>query len=325
MLDSQIDIESARKRRGLELQPISQELVSAICDELAAEAKPVTYKSVLEKIGGGSYSTLSPFVKAWKAERDHRRSLSLVEVPDEIETSLRFFAKEIWHVAGGLASKRLVEQSEDFERQKTELLEVTQEQGAEIRGLIDELDALKKLLESARGIEQELTQTLTQERASQRFLQDQITATQDENKALKLELDAQKNERELLSDSLSKTTREKDKAETKVEILEENERKSLEEIKKMRLSIEASEREKSKAIGELEAMKRSENSLKLELSESKKMILELERKDAASSARIFSLDASLNIAVEKSVKLERALKEKENEQKTGDENKKGKK
>jgi hypothetical protein len=60
-------------------------------------------------LGGGSFITIAPLVRAWKEKEDQRYRISQFEIPDKVEEAASLAAKEIWRAASEIASMEIVE------------------------------------------------------------------------------------------------------------------------------------------------------------------------------------------------------------------------
>lgn len=76
----------------------TKETVYAACDALAKEGIKPSILTLREKIGGGSYSTVSRHLEAWQAEQAVNPALS-IELPPAAETAALDMAKTIWALA----------------------------------------------------------------------------------------------------------------------------------------------------------------------------------------------------------------------------------
>jgi transposase-like protein len=85
---------------------IEQNQVNAAADALAARKERVTIASVRDELGGGSFTTLSPWVKAWK-EQHVAEAAAAEELPEEAQRAGEAAARSIWAAARADAAERI--------------------------------------------------------------------------------------------------------------------------------------------------------------------------------------------------------------------------
>lgn len=78
---------------------ITAEAVAEAAERLVARGQPVTNQAVHDLLGGGSMSTLSPLVRAWKAEQKERDALEQVYVPEPVAELAQQLAARLWRSA----------------------------------------------------------------------------------------------------------------------------------------------------------------------------------------------------------------------------------
>lgn len=114
---------------GIQMSNITEKKVFAAADALELEGKRVTVMNVRTKLGGGSYSTITPLVKQWREERAEKEVLS-ASLPDELEDAVDDFARRLWLEASKIADARVVaaekaaRECEEALEQNTAALEV---------------------------------------------------------------------------------------------------------------------------------------------------------------------------------------------------------
>jgi chromosome segregation ATPase len=129
---------------------ISREQVFKVADELAAAGQRPTLQAIRHKIGG-SYSTLSPLLREWKAAKASADAPLQEPVPGSISGRLEDFAAEIWRVALELADSRLAAEREALEQTRKELESERDESVQLADSLAGELDAARAELDAARA------------------------------------------------------------------------------------------------------------------------------------------------------------------------------
>ncbi len=156
----------------------TQEQIWAICDELAASGKPVTTVAVRQRLGGSS-SSISPAVKAWKARQQAQAEAPLTEpAPEAIAQRLGEVAAEIWVMARDMTQTRHEQGREALE--KAPRVEARQDGAAQLAA---ELVGAKAHIEM-------LTRMLDDTRAKLMAAQNEAARYRDESIALRARLDA---------------------------------------------------------------------------------------------------------------------------------------
>lgn len=83
---------------------VTEELVFAFADELSAAGVEPTIKLVHERLGGGSYSTIKPYLDAWKLGKEEA---AVPAVPKDVEDLAARFVKKAWAQASRLADEEV--------------------------------------------------------------------------------------------------------------------------------------------------------------------------------------------------------------------------
>lgn len=89
---------------------ITPEAVAEAAEKLIARGSPVTNQAVHSLLGGGSMSTISPLLRAWKEDQKERQALAERYVPEPIEQLAQELAARIWRDAqeeAGVATEAL--------------------------------------------------------------------------------------------------------------------------------------------------------------------------------------------------------------------------
>lgn len=104
---------------------VTRESVWAAADRIDASGASVTLDAVREALGGGSFSTITPLVRAWKTERRNKRQVATEPAPSGLVQKGEAFMSAIWQSATELAAARF-----DVERQGLEQAIADAEAGA---------------------------------------------------------------------------------------------------------------------------------------------------------------------------------------------------
>jgi len=108
---------------------ITEELICKAAEQLAAEGMRPTNETVRELLAkwtntkGGSYATIGPVLRAWKARRKAAESAEPVReaAPQVVLDKVQGWAADMWGVALELANGRLASERESLERVRQEL------------------------------------------------------------------------------------------------------------------------------------------------------------------------------------------------------------
>lgn len=108
---------------------ITEELICKAAEQLAAEGLRPTNETVRELLAkwtstkGGSYATIGPVLRAWKARRKAAESAEPVReaAPQAVLDKVQGWATEMWGVALELANGRLASEREALERVRLDL------------------------------------------------------------------------------------------------------------------------------------------------------------------------------------------------------------
>ena len=100
----------------------NKENIIAAAEKLEAQGVNPTQVTVREALGGGSFATIGPILKAWKESKKEDFALTEIQVPESIIDRLEQLQGAVWQAAVDEAERRL-----STER---EALKVVQEQAA---------------------------------------------------------------------------------------------------------------------------------------------------------------------------------------------------
>jgi chromosome segregation ATPase len=139
---------------------ITAENVHAAADRIAEAGQQPTLAAVRAALGGGSFTTISESMKAWKAARQSAAIPILQEAPQAVTDRLTALGGEVWALALGMANDRLAKEREaleasrqEVEAQRREAAELADQMSFELeaaRAQIDQqADALRRAQEQA--------------------------------------------------------------------------------------------------------------------------------------------------------------------------------
>lgn len=126
-------------------------------DELAAQGVRPTQTAVREHLGGGSFATIGPALKRWKAaqaEQSELAALAAVELPEALGEALQVLGGQVWQAAiaaaeAKLAAERaaLAEVRKELEAEAAEAAEAVRQLEAEAEQQQQQIDDLDETLE----------------------------------------------------------------------------------------------------------------------------------------------------------------------------------
>ena len=135
---------------------ISQEQVFEAIEGLMQDNHPVTVSSVRDKLGSGSYSTISTHLAAWRKVNEGRKASDYPDMPDTVDKAF----KQVWAMAWktsqdsiqaerealALARKKMELESKDLEDEIARLEAENIAQADKIKKADDELSEKEKTL-----------------------------------------------------------------------------------------------------------------------------------------------------------------------------------
>ena len=150
--------------------------IVAAAEAVATRGENPTLTSVRTELGGGSYSTISPVLRAWKAAQARDDEPVREPLPDRIHEAAVAGAGEIWRAALELASERLGAERAALDATRVELDDAMTEATTTADELATQLEqtqsAAQAAAETAARTEAELREALDAER-SQRVTAEQ--------------------------------------------------------------------------------------------------------------------------------------------------------
>jgi Plasmid replication region DNA-binding N-term len=130
-------------------QGVSKEQVFKAASALNDEGIVPTVQAVRERIGSGSFSTISSHLADWKAENAGRPPANIPEMPDKVMEAFR----GVWATAAVVAKEGVETQRQALEVMRREM----QQEKAEMKAEINRLEkALEDAQTKADGLKKEL-------------------------------------------------------------------------------------------------------------------------------------------------------------------------
>ena len=132
---------------------LAKEQIWEAADRLSEQGRKPTLVALREAVGG-SYSTLAPALREWKARQAQRPEAAGETVPPEVERRVRRAGAAIWATAARLAAERLASERSALEQERKaaaeELAEADRQQ-RRCRKLEAQLAESEALLASVRA------------------------------------------------------------------------------------------------------------------------------------------------------------------------------
>lgn len=111
------------------MNTITEEKILETAERLKAEGKNPTQVTVRAALGGGSFATIGPVLKAWKDAQKEDHALAEIQVPEAIAERLEQLQGAVWKVAVDEAERRLTAEREALKlAQEAAAAEVAEQQ-----------------------------------------------------------------------------------------------------------------------------------------------------------------------------------------------------
>lgn len=128
-------------------QGVSQQQIFETAQALLESGQSVTVSSVRDKLGTGSYSTISTHLATWREANDNRQVADIPDLPASVDTALR----QVWGIAWKESQALIKAERDGLELARRDIEQEKQDMGKEIARLEAENNAqgneLKKAME----------------------------------------------------------------------------------------------------------------------------------------------------------------------------------
>ncbi|MBQ4840016.1 DNA-binding protein [Pseudoalteromonas luteoviolacea] len=91
---------------------ISKDQIIEAAEALVSEGINPSMQSVRERLGGGSFATISPVLRKWKEDRE-ATTVAVLEMPSDVKSALERFGVDLWKAASSLASAQFEKLKEE--------------------------------------------------------------------------------------------------------------------------------------------------------------------------------------------------------------------
>jgi len=118
---------------------ITKEQIIEAAEQLKASGVNPSMAAVREKLGGGSFATISPILREWR-ESQEQRAVVAIEMPGEAKAALDRAGVDIWRIVTALATEKL-------SKVQAEAEETVKAATAERDELLKEVEKLEKHIE----------------------------------------------------------------------------------------------------------------------------------------------------------------------------------
>ena len=146
----------------------TKEQVFATAAELQEAGQKPTLEAIRQRLGG-SYTTLAPLLREWKAAQASASNAPTNEpVPESIAARMAEVGREVWKAALDLATARLQTERESLQAARVELEAERDEAVALADGLAADLDAARAEVTRMQGEVADLRAELETQRAAER-------------------------------------------------------------------------------------------------------------------------------------------------------------
>lgn len=100
---------------------ISDQDIFCAADALVANGQKPTQTGIREFLGGGSFATIGPALKKWRAAQAEQHELAGVELPGELAEALQQLGARVWAAAIEAAESRLAGEREALSAARDEI------------------------------------------------------------------------------------------------------------------------------------------------------------------------------------------------------------
>ncbi|MCP4042623.1 MAG: hypothetical protein GY731_11825, partial [Gammaproteobacteria bacterium] len=180
-------------------QGISKEQVYTAAAELREEGSAPTVQAVRDRLGSGSFSTISAHLAEWKAENAAQGPADIPAMPEKVQASFN----QIWATASRSAQEGVETQREALEAMRREMDKERAEMAAEIgrlEGSLEDATERAERLEKDLGAEhqsgEEKAAQITALTIENTRLEEQVKAAQAQTHATENALKSENKERE---------------------------------------------------------------------------------------------------------------------------------
>lgn len=137
---------------------ISKQEIIGAAEQLVAEGVNPSMQAVRERLGGGSFATISPVLREWKENRE-ATTVAVLEMPADVKGALDRFGADFWKAASSLATaqfEKLKDESrnsiEAANKERDEALEEIQRLESQILEHDDQISLVNTEIERVKNL-----------------------------------------------------------------------------------------------------------------------------------------------------------------------------
>ncbi len=109
MYNTYIQLHTPKRKATMAIS--KQEIIDA-AEKLAAEGVNPSMQAVRDRLGGGSFATISPVLREWKENRE-ATTVAVLEMPSDVKGALDRFGADLWKTASALATAQFEKLKDD--------------------------------------------------------------------------------------------------------------------------------------------------------------------------------------------------------------------
>ena len=140
--------------------PLTAEQIHAAADALVEGGERPTLAAVRRAVGGGSFTTISEAMQAWRAKHAEAHVLADVEVPEAVGDRLVQLQGALWQAALAEAEARLAAEREALREAEAEATAAVAEAREAVQTLEAEAEEREQAIEALRATEEALSARL---------------------------------------------------------------------------------------------------------------------------------------------------------------------
>lgn len=153
---------------------ITKQQVWEICDLMHSQGVEPTITKIKDKLGTGSFTTISNHLGSWKQGEADKDSTNLKAIPRTVEEDLMKMASRMWNICSLEAEKDMAKLKADYNDEITIAKEEVNKISLELRELLKKLDEsdkdIEKLEKEKALLEKELIKQTARNDANEELL-----------------------------------------------------------------------------------------------------------------------------------------------------------
>lgn len=174
---------------------VTMEEIYAAADVITAQGEKPTLARVRKEVGGGSFTTISEAMQAWRADRAKADAPQPISMPETVTEAAEQATRSIWEAAIAMAESKLqterealAEARKEMEDAQTEAAQMADQMDSEIERLREQLAKTEKSGEEAILMGEGLRGELATEKEARKRSEDGLARTKNTVTELKQEI-----------------------------------------------------------------------------------------------------------------------------------------